>query len=185
MKEKGPYKVLSSKEIYKNPWILVREDKVIYPGGKEGIFGIIEMTHGISVLPVNSEKEVFLIKEYRYGAEKEVLGLIGGTVENSDTELSTAKRELKEETGLEAKKWVKLGNFNAYENVVKSKKLPLYLALDLIQGEQSLDENEILSVFKYPLSEAIEMVLNNSINSEISALAILMAEKYFENNTFD
>ena len=127
MKEKGPYKVLSSREIYKNPWILVREDKVIHPGGKEGIFGIIEMTHGISVLPVNSEKEVFLIKEYRYGAEKEVLSLIGGTVENSDTELRTAKRELKEETGLEATKWVKLGDFNAYENVVKSKKIPLYL----------------------------------------------------------
>ena len=180
MKEKGPYKVLSSRGIYKNPWILVREDKVIHPGGKEGIFGIIEMTHGIAVLPVNSEKEVFLIKEYRYGAEKEVLSLIGGTVENSDTELCTAKRELKEETGLEAKKWVKLGYYNAYESVVKSE-IPLYLALDLIQGKQYLDENEILSVFKFPLSQAIEMVLNNSINSELSALAILLAEKYFEN----
>ena len=60
-------------------------------------------------------------------------------------------------------------------NVVKSKKLPLYLALDLTQGERYLDGDEILSVFKVPLSQAIEMVLNNSINSELSALAILLA----------
>ena len=180
MKEKGPYKVLSSREIYRNPWILVREDKVVHPSGKEGVFGIVEMTHGVCVLPVNSDKEVYLIKEYRYGAEKEILSIIGGTVENSDTELHTAKRELKEETGLEAKKWVKLGDFNAYENVVKSKKLPLYLALDLTQGERHLNGDEILSVFKVPLSQAIEMVLNNSINSELSALAILLAEKYFQ-----
>jgi ADP-ribose pyrophosphatase len=56
MKEKGPYKVLSSREIYRNPWILVREDKVVHPSGKEGVFGIVEMTHGVCVLPVNSEK---------------------------------------------------------------------------------------------------------------------------------
>jgi len=180
MKEKGPYKVLSSREIYRNPWILVREDKVIHPGGREGIFGVIEMTRGVTILPVNSKQEVYLVREYKYGAEKEVLSIIGGTVENSDTELSTAKRELKEETGLEAKKWVKLGNFNAYENVVKAKKIPLYLALDLTQGERHLNGDEILSVFKVPLSQAIEMVLNNSINSELSALAILLAEKYFQ-----
>ena len=128
------------------------------------------------------KRKCIWLKSIDYAAEKEVLRIIGGTVENSDTELCTAKRELKEETGLEAKKWVKLGDFNAYENVVKSKKLPLYLALDLIQEEQSLDENEILSVFKYPLSQVIEMVLNNSIKSELSALAILLTEKFFENN---
>ena len=88
MKEKSPYKVLSSRKVYKNPWIHVREDKVVHPSGKEGIFGIVEMTHGVCVLPVNSAKEVFLVKEYRYGVEKEVLGLIGGTVENSDTDTS-------------------------------------------------------------------------------------------------
>lgn len=180
IKEKGPYKVLSSREIYKNSWIHVREDKVIHPGGKEGIFGIIEMTRGVAILPVNAEQEVYLVREYKYGAGKEIIGLVGGTVENFETSLDAAKRELKEETGLEAQEWVNLGIFDAYENVVNSNNLPLYLALGLIEGESNPDESERLTVLKVPLSQAIEMVLNNSITSELSGLAILMADKYFK-----
>ena len=180
IEQKGPYSVLGSKEVYQNRWIRVREDNVIHPGGSEGIFGIIEMERGVAVLPATSEEEVFLIKEYKYGAEKELLGIVGGTVEGHETDLEAVKRELKEETGLGANKWVNLGTFHAYENVINSNNLPLYLALDLKQGESSLDENERLTVTKIPIIQAVEMVLDNSISSELSALAILMADKYFQ-----
>jgi hypothetical protein len=58
----NPFKLLSTNTVYKNPWISVREDKVIRPGGKEGIFGIIEMIPGSSVLPVDNTGNVLLVK---------------------------------------------------------------------------------------------------------------------------
>jgi len=60
---KSPFRVLSTKSVYRNPWINVREDKVVHSSGKERIFGVIEMKAGSTVLAINSQNEVFLVKE--------------------------------------------------------------------------------------------------------------------------
>ena len=69
MKEHGPWKIKESVIKYKNPWIEVREDKVIRPDGKSGIFGVVNMKHGISVLPMDDEGFVYLTEEFNEGSQ--------------------------------------------------------------------------------------------------------------------
>ncbi len=60
MKINGAWKIKASREKYKNHWIRVREDKVIRPDGKDGIFGIVEMCKGACVLPADTEGNIYL-----------------------------------------------------------------------------------------------------------------------------
>jgi hypothetical protein len=93
----GPYEILGSKEVYKNPWMQVWEDKVIRPDGKEGIFGVIDYVDGVAVVSLDEEMNIYLIKEFRYGCKQESLELPCGAIDAGETPLEGAKRELKEE----------------------------------------------------------------------------------------
>ena len=76
----GPYKVLSSEPRYRNRWIAVREDRVIRPGGSEGLFGVVEMVPGSSVLAIDEENHAYLVREYKYALERDSLEAISGGV---------------------------------------------------------------------------------------------------------
>jgi len=75
MNNNGPWKIKSSEEKYKNPWINVREDQVIGPDNKDGIFGIVEMVNGVSILPIDEDGFVYLTKEFHYAIKKATLKL--------------------------------------------------------------------------------------------------------------
>lgn len=94
MKKKGPFHLVSTREVYKNPWIRVREDKVIRQGGKDGIFAVIEMKAGSSVLALTADYHAYLVKEYKYGIARESIEIMSGALERLETPLDTAKREL-------------------------------------------------------------------------------------------
>ena len=62
----NPWKRLSSREIYKNPWIRVREDQVITPHGKDGIYGVVEAKPAIGVVALTESLDTYLVGQYRY-----------------------------------------------------------------------------------------------------------------------
>lgn len=66
MKDVHPYKTIASKTVYENPWIRVREDKIIRPNGEEGIYGVLESNDSVMVVVLNDKKQVYLIKAYSY-----------------------------------------------------------------------------------------------------------------------
>ncbi len=179
---KGLYKILSSKKIYSNPWIKVREDRVIYPSGKEGIFGIIEMKAGSTVLAMNDKKEVYLVKEYKYAIKKNSIELMSGGLDGKESPLDAAKRELKEETGLEADKWVNLGVVDPFTTIIKSPN-HMFLALGIWEGERHKEERENIQVVKVPFQRAVEMVINSEITHSASCVCILKAEKFLNKKT--
>lgn len=174
---KGPYEILSSKKVYSNPWIKVREDRVIYPSGKEGIFGVIEMKIGSTVLAMNDKNEVYLVKEYKYAIKRDSIELMSGGLDDEESPLDAAKRELKEETGLEADKWVNLGVVDPFTTVIKSPNY-MFLAFGVREGEQHTEERENIQVVKVPFQRAVEMVVNSEITHSASCVCILKAEKY-------
>lgn len=189
MYKNGPYKVLDSKKIYKNPWISVREDKVIHPNGKEGIFGVVDVgcegLGGIAVLAINDKKEAYLVKMYQYAIAKESIEVVCGGIEKEESSFEAAKRELKEEVGVEAKEIIDLGEVYSITTIIKSKSY-LFLALDIKEGENNLDETESLEVIKIPFDKLVEMVQGSEIFDNTSCTLILKANKYFndiEKNT--
>jgi len=174
---KGPFILLTSRDVYRNPWISVREDKVIRPGGTEGIFGVVEMKAGSSVLALTDDNEVFLVREYKYGIEHDSIESISGAIDGSETPLETAKRELKEELGLEASEWIDLGIVNPFTTIINSPNY-MFLARGLTVGENNPDDGEILHTIKMPFSEVVDMVMNGEITHSASCVLVLKAERY-------
>lgn len=176
----GPYRILKSKNIYKNPWINVREDTVIHPRGNKGIFGIIKMKNGISVLAINSRKEAFLVREYKYGIRNFSTETMSGGMDGNESPLQAAKRELKEELGLVAKRWICLGYVDPFTTILSSKNY-MYLALDIKQKNICPDEEEKIELIKVSFKRAVEMVMSGKITHSASCVLILKAEKFIKN----
>jgi len=169
--KRGPFEVLKSKEIYKNPWIKVREDKVIRPGGEEGLFGIVEGASGSSVVALTKDDKVYLVKEYHYAQNETTYEVPSGGIDKDETPLESAKRELKEETGLTANKWTDLGYINPLTVVLKAPNY-LFLAEELEEGEILDKEKDLIEVTKISFKEALNMVLNGEITHSASVVAI-------------
>ena len=177
---KNPWKRLRSKVIYKNPWITVREDKVIRPDGKKGIYGVVYLDNGVAVVAMTSKKEIYLVGEWRYAIGKFSWSLPAGYSEKNEKSLKSAKRELEEEVGLKAKNWKYLGT--NYENVgVLNQKIKFYLATDLTKVNQKLDGTEKgMKVMKVPIKQAIKLIMEDKIFDGSAIIGIFKAVEYLK-----
>lgn len=174
--KKGPFKVLSTRKVYKNPWITVREDTVMRPGGGQGLYGVVDYGKGVSIVALSDTMEVFLVKEYYYAIEEYGIQLPSGGIEEKEMPIDAAKRELVEETGGVGKTWYELGFVHPLTMALRSPAY-LYLALDVKQkgkGEEHID------VIKVPFAKAYHMVLENKIVHAPSCVAILKAKIFLE-----
>jgi len=179
MKNNGPWKIKKSEEKYKNPWMKVREDKVIRPDGKEGIYGVVEMLNGACILPLDDDGYVYLINQFRYTIGKNSIEVAGGSVNKGEEVLETAKRELKEEAGITADKWTFLGTIYPITTAVKISS-DLYLARKLQFIKAIPEGTEKIKVLKVKLEQALEMVMDNRINHGPSCVLILKAYGYLK-----
>lgn len=152
----------------------MREDKVIRPDGKQGIFGVVTMKPGVSILPLDKDGNVYLTKEYHYGIEKITIETISGGIDNGETKEQAAKRELKEEVGLTANKWTYLGYIDPFTTAVVSPN-HMFLAEDLVKSNVEPEETENITVIKIPFSKALQWVLEGKITHSASVVLILKA----------
>ena len=176
--KKGPWTITDSESKYKNKYGLeVFEDKVIRPDGKNGSYGWVRIGDGVSVLAIDKNHNVYLGKEFQYGLGAECLEPTSGGISEGENPMEAAKRELKEELGIEAKLWVDLGYTNPISGRIKSTQY-LFLAYDLNFGDQNLESGEIITKIKMPLKDVVNMVLKNELKDTQSSLIILLAENY-------
>jgi 8-oxo-dGTP pyrophosphatase MutT (NUDIX family) len=170
----SPFKLTNTREVYRNPWIAVREDSVIRPGGKPGIFGVVTMKPGSSVLPVTDDGQVYLTREYKYAIGRESLEVASGAMDGNESPLACAQRELEEEMGLVAEEWIDAGCVDPFTTVVSSPNY-LFICRGLKATQTSLDEGEVLSVVKMPLAETYQKVMHGEITHAGSCVLILKA----------
>jgi 8-oxo-dGTP pyrophosphatase MutT (NUDIX family) len=172
---KNPWTTLSGEEKYDNRWINVTEYQVINPAGGKGIYGKIHFKNkGIGVIPVDHEGYTWLVGQYRYTLNEFQWEIPEGGGPLDEFPLIAAKRELKEETGMTAKKWTSLLRVNP-SNSVSDEECIIYLAEDLEYGESELEETEAdLKVMKIHLRDAIDMVMRGEIRDSMSMIGLLM-----------
>ncbi len=170
--KKGPWTITDTKVVYQNPWIKVREDKVIRPDGKDGIFGVVEQKSGVSVIPLDAEGNVYLTQEYHYAVERITIEAISGGIDEGEDALQAAQRELKEETGFVAKKWTYLGVVDPFTSILVSPN-HIYLAEELTKGESEQEGTETIKIIKMPYDTALEMVMKSEITHGASCVALL------------
>lgn len=163
-----PWKVVSSK-IEKTFKIFdLRIDRAVSPRtGKEHEFYIFESKEWVNIIPVTKEREVVLIRQYRHGIGEIILEIPGGIVEEGDTPLDAAVRELKEETGYSPSEMVYLGVVHANPAFLNNR-CHTYLALDSFpDGPQDLDDNEDIEVLLRPLSDIPKLIRDGEISHSL------------------
>lgn len=169
---RGPWKTLSTRQVYDNPWIAVREDQVVRPDGEPGIYGVVHFKNiAIGVLPVEKD-HIHLVGQYRYPLESYSWEIPEGGCPKGEEPLRAAQRELREETGLEARRWRMLGE--AYlSNSVADEYAMWFLATELVPGTRQPEGTEALAARRLPLREAMNMALSGEITDALSLLAIM------------
>ncbi|MEK6480884.1 NUDIX hydrolase [Catalinimonas sp. 4WD22] len=173
----NPWKQISSKEIYQNPWIEVHEDQVINPRGGEGIYGkVLFKNLAIGIIPIDNEGNTWLVGQYRYTLNEYSWEIPMGGGSKANDPLESAKRELKEETGLTAKSWTLLMRLHTSNSVTDEEGFT-YIARELEEGNPEFDETEDLEIMKLPLTEAVDMVMEGRITDAISVSGLLKAAR--------
>ena len=174
----NPWQTLSSTPQYQNPWIRVREDQVLNPQGKPGIYGVVSMQNkAIGIVPLDVEGNTWLVGQYRYTLNEYSweIPMGGGPVALSV--LESARRELREETGLLAGRWTQIARLHTSNSVTDEEGF-VFLAQDLEQGPWEPEDTEDLRLWKLPLTQAVAMVMNDEITDAISVAGLLKAEKW-------
>lgn len=172
---KNPWKTLGKNLIYSNPWIRLEEHEVITPAGKNGIYGkVLFQNKAIGIIPIDENLNTWLIGQFRYTLDEYSWEIPMGGGPLGENLLNSAIRELKEETGLTAKKWTQIMHIHP-SNSVSDEEGFVFLAEQLSPGETEFEETEVLEILKLPLSEAIQKVMNGEITDAISMAGLLKA----------
>ena len=170
------WKINSKKTVFKAELFDVKEISLENGAGKIKIHHEVERTPIVAVFPLTDSYEIYLISQYRYMFEKTVLEAVAGHVDKGETAIAAARRELKEETGMDALQFEELARTQTSASVFKSP-VNLFLAKGLEMGESNPDETEEISLVKMPLKEAVEKVMSGEINHLASMTGILMLDK--------
>ena len=167
------WSVLSEKIVYDNPWISVVHHDVINPSGNQGIYGKVHFKNiAIGVVPIDDEDQLHLIGQYRFVLDTYSIEIPEGGGPLNEDMLTSAKRELAEETGLKADHWEKILEMHM-SNSVTDELAIVYLATGLQQGKSSPEETEKLQHITIPFEQAYQMVIDEKITDAITVAAIM------------
>lgn len=169
----NPWTTTSTKLVYENPWIRVREDRVINPNGGKGIYGVVMFRNrAVGVVPVDDEDHTWLVGQYRYPLDTYEWEIPEGGCPEGEELVDCAKRELLEETGLVAERYELIAEVQL-SNSTSDELAYLFTAHGLSQSEANPEETEKLEVRRVPLNEAIRMAMAGEIKDAMSVVALL------------
>lgn len=172
--EKNPWTTTGTSEIYKNHWIRLREDQVIRPDGKNGIYCVVEARNAATgVIALDEQGNIVLVGQYRYPVEEYSWEIIEGGAEEGETPLQAIQRELSEEAGLTADKWRPLGGEVLLSNCFSDERGYLFVAEGLHSVGEHPEGTEVLQIKKVPFEEAYQMVMSGEIKDGMSVIALM------------
>jgi 8-oxo-dGTP pyrophosphatase MutT (NUDIX family) len=170
-----PWKTLSTREVYRNRWIRVREDIAEMPNGKSTLYGVCEMGHCVGVLPFVDAERVIMVRQYRYVQQENQRWEIptGGAFKGEPIE-EAAQRELMEEIGYRAGALAHINTHYTSKSVC-DETAHLFIARDLVRAAAPPDDTEFLETAAMPFQEVLRMVLASEIRDAMSVIAVLWA----------
>ena len=130
------------------------EDRVIRPDGRPGVYSTVQVKPGVAVLPIDRDGDVYLVRQFRYALGCESLEAVCGGVEEGETFQASAKKELREEVGIEASAWTDLGFVDLDTSMVRCK-MGLFLAEGLSFTETEREGTETMQTVMVPFQEAL------------------------------
>ncbi len=176
-------KMVSSTEIYKGKIIDVFRDDILLPDGNPAKREYIRHIGAACVVPVTEKGEVVVVKQFRYPFGEVFTEIPAGKLDSKNEDpLTAAVRELKEETGAEAKEMIYMGEY--YPTVAYSDEvIHMYLAKGLSYGETNFDDDEFIEYEKVPLESLVEDIMNGTIKDGKTQTALLKAYMLLKDKT--
>lgn len=171
------WKTRSSRRIYENPWLKLREDIAEMPNGKTTIYGVIECAECVGVLPFIDDDHVVMVRQYRYVfGEDHRWEMPTGGVKPGESLEAAARRELREEVGFDAAELQQVSTYFTSKSVMREIG-HLFVGRGLTQVEAIPDETEFLEVAIFPFKDVLQMVLDSEIRDSMTVITVLHAAR--------
>ncbi len=169
----NPWQTLSTREVYDNPWIRVREDQVINPTGGRGIYGVVEFKNrAVGVIPIDDEDHTWLVGQYRYTQDTYEWEIPEGGCPAGEELVECARRELLEETGIVAADYEMILDMQL-SNSTTNEVAFIYLARGLSFEQAKPEATEKIESKRVPVDEAIRMAMAGEIRDCMSLAGLL------------
>lgn len=173
-------KTLESTTIFEGKIMTILLDKALLPNGSEAPREVCLHPGGVAVLPLEEDGTVSLVRQYRYPLHRLMLELPAGKLDHGSEQVEmAARRELSEETGLEAGEMIYLGKIYVSPGFC-TEELHMYLARNLKQAESHPDEDEFLDVVKMPFEQLLDQVMSGEIDDAKTVAAVLKTKVFLE-----
>lgn len=176
MIERGPWRTLKEELRYETPWIAVSHHDILDPSGTQGIYGVIHFKNiAIGILPLDDELNTWIVGQYRYPVQAYSWEIPEGGGRRDIPPLESAKRELREEAGIEAREWTELLRMDL-SNSASDEHAIIYVARGLSFFPPRPDHDEELELRKVPFAELYGMVMRGEIHDSLTVAAVLKAQ---------
>jgi len=174
-----PFELIRSETLLQGRAFKIRRDYLKTPNGRETRLEIIEHGGSVVLIPIDDDGNLLFVRQYRHAVGKDLLELPAGTRDNDEPFEECAAREIREETGMQAGKLQKVGEFYLAPGY-SSEFMVVFLATGLKDNPLDADDDEFLEVEKIPLKQAIQMAERGDIPDAKSLAALLLAKSYLE-----
>ena len=169
-----PWRTVSTKPIYSNRWLSLREDSVELPDGRTTIYGVVSCGDCVGILPFVDRHSVLLVRQYRYVARRATWEMPTGGVHPGESVEEAAQRELGEEAGQRAGRLTHISTYHTSKSVM-DETAHLFLAEELVSAPVRPDATEFIGVRRFLFDEALQMVLSGEIVDSMTIVAVLRA----------
>jgi ADP-ribose pyrophosphatase len=173
---RAAWRTLTTRAVYANPWIRVREDIAELPDGRTTLYGVVECAPCVGVLPFVDARTVVLVGQWRYVTRAFRWEIPTGAIKSGESEEAAVQRELAEEAGYEAGRLVKLCTFDTSKSIL-DETAHLYMAEELRAVPTRPDDTEFIEVRAFAFDEVLRMVERSEIVDAMTVLAVLHAAR--------
>ena len=170
---------LSSELVYKGIFLEMKRDQVGLPDGKTALREYLTHPGAVAIVGLLDDGRILLERQYRYPIHEAVIEIPAGKLDPQEDPLVCARRELKEETGYEAREWQFLGRIHPVISY-STEFIDIYLAQGLQSGESALDEEEFLDVFAANLDELVSWIKEGKVTDVKTIIATYWLQDYLK-----